>query len=331
MLDWELREVRYIAGQLGISTAITKGAGIVRQAVFYSDKFVLLRPWLSLTGSCKVALPYFHGYPSSETPVFIECLRNLKKYHHKISRIQTSHSYMKDIILESRIDPGKVFLIPIAINDVFFKQQSGESKKENRKRYGIPQDAVVIGSFQKDGNGWGEGLEPKLIKGPDIFIETIKILKESMPELFILLSGPARGYVKKGLGKLNIPYKHIYLEHYPEIDHLYQCLDLYIVASREEGGPKAVLESMACGIPLITTRVGQAMDLVKHGVNGMMVAPEDVEGLVYWSERVLSDSQLKNKIVKNGTVTASRNTYAAHRPLWNEFFKGFVCNGSNNE
>jgi glycosyltransferase involved in cell wall biosynthesis len=41
-------------------------------------------------------------------------------------------------------------------------------------------------------------------------------------------------------------------------------MDIYIVTGWHEGGPKAVLESMAAGVPLVTTRVGQAMDLVQN-------------------------------------------------------------------
>lgn len=324
VLSWEIREVRKIAEQLGISTLITQNEGIIRQSIFYSSKYVLLKLWTCLYGSNNIAFPYFHGYPASGEPVAVKCYKNLKKYHHKIARIQTSHSYMKEIILGSGIEPEKVFLIPIAINPDFFHPQSAESKKEARDCYGIPQDAVVIGSFQKDGNGWEEGLEPKLIKGPDIFLKTLQILKQSVPELFVLLSGPARGYVKKGLERLKVPYKHIYLEHYPEIDRLYQSLDLYLIASREEGGPKAVLESMASGIPLVTTRVGQAMDLVIHGENALMVNIEDSEGLAFFGEKVLSDSQLRDNIVKKGFITAKENTYLAHISLWERFFKGFI-------
>ena len=50
--------------------------------------------------------------------------------------------------------------------------------KKIKHNLGIPEDYLVIGSFQKDGEGWGEGLKPKLIKGPDIFIETIKLIKQ---------------------------------------------------------------------------------------------------------------------------------------------------------
>ena len=42
----------------------------------------------------------------------------------------------------------------------------------------IDQNKILIGSFQKDGDGWGDGNVPKLIKGPDLFLKTIKILKE---------------------------------------------------------------------------------------------------------------------------------------------------------
>jgi glycosyltransferase involved in cell wall biosynthesis len=325
VLDWEIREVRKIAEQLGISALITQDSkGIIRQSIFYPSKYILRNFRLYLRGSNNIAFPYFHGYPSSGELVAIECYGNLKKYHHKIARIQVSHSRMKDIILESGIDPEKVFLIPIAINPDFFHPQSAESKKKTRCHYGIPQDAVVVGSFQKDGSGWGEGEKPKLIKGPDVFLKTIQILRQSVPELFILLSGPARGYVKKGLKQSKIPYKHVHLEHYPEIGRLYQCLDLYIVASREEGGPKAVFESMASGIPLVTTRVGQAMDMVIHKENALMVESEDSEGLAFWGGNVLSDTQLRDKIVKKGLITAGKNTYQAHVPLWKEFFEGFV-------
>ncbi len=66
----------------------------------------------------------------------------------------------------------------------------------------------------------------------------------------------------------------------------YEAIDLCIVASRDEGGPRAVLESMAIGVPLVTTRVGQAADLVRHEENGWMVEVEDVDGLVAWGHHV---------------------------------------------
>ena len=329
-IDWvtsqEIRGLSTVTKELGIRARYSKPIpfGLPRQSIFFPSAYFLRRPSLYILGKNRIAFPFYHGYPSSGNPLVLKCFESLKKYHHRIIRIQTSHSYMRGLILETGIDPEKVFLIPIAINPDFFRPQSENSKSQARSQYGIPKDAVVVGLFQKDGIGWGQGEEPKLIKGSDIFLKTVGILKASVPELYVLLSGPARGYVKKGLEQLNIPYKHIYLEHYPQIGQLYQCLDLYIVTSREEGGPKAILESMASGIPLVTTRVGQAMDLVTHQKNALMVDSEDFKALAFWAEKVLSDSQLKNEIIKRGFITANENTYAAHKQLWSEFFRDFV-------
>ena len=324
VLDWEVKEIKSIAEGLGFSTKITQPSGLFKQSIFYSNKYFLRKPENFLKRKNHIAFPYFHGYPSSGEASAVLCYENLKKFHHYISRIQISHTYMRDIILETGIDPQKVFLIPIGINPDFFQIQTPESKKEAREKYGVSQEAIVVGSFQKDGEGWGEGLTPKLIKGPDVFVEAVSILKSSVPELFVLLSGPARGYVKRGLERLNIPYKHIYLQDYPEVGQLFQCLDLYIVAAREEGGPKAILESMASGIPLVTTRVGQAMDLVKHGENGMMVDVNDAEGLASGAMDFLSDSEMRKKVIKSGFETVKENTYLSQTPLWEQFFKGFV-------
>jgi len=312
--------------QLGIRWRISgpMPVGFPRQAIFYPSAYFLRRPHSYLLPKCRIAFPYYHGYPGSGEELFETCFDNLKKFHHKVTRIQASNSYMRNLILDSGIEPEKVFLIPIAIKGEYFSVQNAESKNQARKAFDIPQNAVVLGSFQKDGVGWGEGMQPKLVKGPDIFLKVISILKESIPELYVLLSGPARGYVKKGIEDLKVPYKHIYLKDYGEINRLYQCLDLYIITSRQEGGPKSVLEAMACGVPLVTTRVGQAMDLVKHESNGMIVDVKDMEGIVFACKKILNDSNLRKKIIQNAAQTANANTYTAHISLWREFFRGFV-------
>jgi len=182
----------------------------------------------------------------------------------------------------------------------------------------------VVGSFQKDGVGWGEGREPKLVKGPDILLQVLDALRRHVPELFVLLSGPARGYVKAGLERLGVPYRHVFVADYTHMGELYQALDAYIVTSREEGGPKAVLESMASGVPLISTRVGQAMDLVQHEANGWLVDVGDVAGLTCWARHALEYRASLGPVLARARETAQANTYTAQLPLWREFFRGFV-------
>lgn len=325
VVSWEMKAVGHVAKKLGKQLAPSSLLPFMdRQCVFLGSHFDLLlnKKWFHT--SCRLATAYFHGRPGTGNREFDICFENLQRHKEQICRIQVSHTEMRDIVLLSGIDSNKVHLIPIGINPSYFTEQTPELRFSAREKFDIPQQAFIIGSFQKDGMGWGEGMEPKLIKGPDIFIETLSQLKPKIPNLFVLLSGPARGYVKSELDKLNIPYKHCFLRDYKRIRELYHCLDLYVVASREEGGPKSILESMACGIPLVTTRVGQAMDIVRHGENGWMVEIDDVRGLVASVEHILYHPEQVANVKIAAFSTAKAHAYDAQIPLWSRFFDGFV-------
>lgn len=324
-LDWDMRELQNITTQLGIRTLPQIWtASKVPLSVFLAGQFFLTNDdWL--TTPHRIAFSFFHGLPNTGEKNFDAVYAGLCRNHDRIARIQVSHLQMRDTVIQSGIDPAKIHLIPIGINLSLFHFQDEAIRHEQRTRLGIPDNAFVIGSFQKDGNGWGEGLEPKLIKGPDIFIETVELIKESIPDVFVLLTGPARGYVKAGLDRLKIPYRHIFVKDYPDIGRLFSALDLYLVTSRQEGGPKAILESMASGTPLVTTRVGQAMDLVKHGQNGWMTDVENVVDLANWATFVYKNSGSSiQKVLLNGRITAEENAYPAQLALWKNFMEGFV-------
>ena len=139
-----------------------------------------------------------------------------------------------------------------------------------RRAFGLPESAFVVGSFQKDGVGWGEGLEPKLIKGPDVLVDTARRGSRARPRARASssrgrragTSGPGSSGSGSRIGTRSCPTS-------TRSRRRTRRSTSALVASRDEGGPRAVLESMATGVPLVTTRVGQAADLVEHGVNGV--------------------------------------------------------------
>lgn len=324
-LEWDMREVGEIARSLGIATAPVRLLKFSsRQSVFHASFLGLLLGRFPPGGDHRLATAYFHGRPGSGVREFDDAFARLRGNHQRIDRIQVSHTEMRDVVLSSGIDAAKVFLIPIAVNPSFFPARTAETRRDARRRLDLPNDVPVVGSLQKDGVGWGEGLEPKRIKGPDIFLQVVERLRTRFPELHVVLSGPARGYVKQGLDALKIPYRHDYVADYPQLWRLYHALDVYIVTSRQEGGPKAVLESMACGVPLVSTRAGQAMDLVRHGVNGWLADVDDVEALSHWAGEVLSGAAPLDDVIAAGSATAQAHTYEAQRDIWRAFFNGFV-------
>jgi len=321
-LYWDAVELTTICRQLGIPVINSKYRRLMKNQCFFNmSRYEFLENWEK--PDCRIAFPYYHGNPAHDEGSR-KMLQTISQHHNDIDRIQVSCRFMEEVILNTGIAREKVFLIPIGINRNYFTPTTPSLKAEVRKELGIPQQAVVIGSFQKDGNGWQEGLEPKLIKGPDIFLKTLSILTADIPELFVLLTGPARGYVKKGLDAMQIPYTHRLLNDYTEISRYYNALDAYIISSRDEGGPKAVLEAMASGIPLISTKVGQATDLIRHGENGFLAEIEDAEALAHWTGKMLQDSSLRKTCINNGIDTALANNYQQQLPLWKEFMTRFI-------
>jgi glycosyltransferase involved in cell wall biosynthesis len=323
VIDHELAALGARAAPLGIRLADTRLLRASRgQAAFYGSQFTLLGGAWQVPPH-RLGVAYFHGRPGTPgMPEFDECYRALCARHEQLERVQVSHSEIEEVVLSSGIDPAKVRRIPIGIELAHFTPQTPERRAEARLALGLPESAFVVGSFQKDGVGWGEGTEPKLIKGPDVLLAALAAL--DVPELHVLLSGPARGYVKAGLEQRGIPYVHRLLDRYEAIGELYAALDAYVVPSRQEGGPKGLLEAAAAGVPLVTTRVGQAMDLVRHGENGWVVEPEDAEGLARWLGHVASGPPELASVVAAGLETAHAHSYDAQLPLWRAFFDGFV-------
>lgn len=166
-----------------------------------------------------------------------------------------SEKSKKDI---QQLTSKKIVSIPFWINEnIFF---SIDGKKSLRAKYNLPEESFIIGSFQRDTEG--KNLKkPKLIKGPDQFLEIIKSLSETK-KLIVLLAGYRRQYLINKFEAENINYKYIEMVDFEILNELYNCLDLYIVSSRIEGGPQAILE---CGItrtPIISTDVGVASEIL---------------------------------------------------------------------
>lgn len=250
----------------------------------------------------QIVMTIFHGNRCKRTPEFIPLIDKLLSHTYHLKTIVTSCNIMKNRLVEWGVNHDKIKCIPLGIDLDRFKPVSSDQKKKLREALDIPPDAFCIGSFQKDGVGWEDGIEPKWVKGPDVFLRVIQKLKQHN-KLFILLSAPARGYVIRGLQAMEIPYRHIPLKKYWDIVGLYQALDVYLVASREEGGPKALLEALACGIPFVSTRVGMVPDVIIDNYNGLTAENEDVEGLVESILKIKENAQLTDTLIKNGLLT----------------------------
>jgi len=284
-----------------------------RQAVFQHNHFSALQPrWLE--SSHRLGLSYFHGRPGTPGyPEFDEAYATLQRNALRVDRIQVTHDEMHELVVGAGVPAERVFTIPIGVDLENFPLGNARTGP-----------LFVVGSFLKDGVGMEDGAEPKLLKGPDTFVAVVARLREVVPELSVLLTGPARGHVRRELEQLGVPHRHLLLSSRDELARAYHATDVCLITSRQEGGPKAVLEAMATGVPVVTTRVGQAVELVRDGENGLLADVDDVDALVAAVERVHADGELRVRLRAAGRATAEAHAEERLDPLWARLFEGFV-------
>ena len=130
--------------------------------------------------------------------------------------------------------------------------------------------------------------------------------------------------MRRELERLGVAYRHVTARSRAELARAYHALDVYVVASRQEGGPKAVLEALATGVPLVATRVGQTPDVVADGRTALLATVEDDAALAAAVERVRGDSALADALRRAGRDRAEAFALERLDPLWARLLDGFV-------
>ena len=156
-----------------------------------------------------------------------------------------------------------IHTFPFWVNQTIWKKNK-EDKSETRKKFGINEESFLIGSFQRDTEG-SDLISPKLEKGPDLLFDAIKKLSEIKEEkVEVLLAGWRRQYIIQMLEEANIKYYYFELPKLETINDFYNCLDLYIVSARYEGGPQSIVECALVQTPIVSTDVGLASEILSE-------------------------------------------------------------------
>ena len=153
----------------------------------------------------------------------------------------------------------EIISIPLWINqnNWFFIE-----KKDNlRKEFNLNESDYLIGSYQRDTEGH-DLISPKLIKGPDIFLKIVEEICNSNKNAKVVLAGNRRNYLIKNFENKSIPYVYFEMVDLPTLNKLYNILDIYIVSSRVEGGPQAIVECALTKTPIVSTDVGVASEIL---------------------------------------------------------------------
>ncbi len=151
-------------------------------------------------------------------------------------------------------------------------------------------------------------------KGILNLIEAIGIVKKQKPgiKLLIIGSGPELSRIKLLATHYKLQTNIIFsgwLETLEDVARAYNSAKIFVNPSLNEGGPRVALEAMACGLPVITTKVGLMLDLVKDGENSLFSGWEPAE--------------LADKIIRLHNDIGLQNKFSlAGRDLVRQFEKG---------
>ena len=238
------------------------------------DVIWIIAPWTwkkiptRFLKSKKVLCSYYHFDFSSFD---YEDFKNLDQYvdeYHVISQ-----KTKQDL---SSLTDKKITSIPFWVDEnIFFDIKDKETL---RNKYGFNKEDFLVGSFQRDTEG-SDLKSPKLIKGPDRFFEISKSLLAENKNLKIILAGKRRQFLIHKFIKDKIPYKLYEMVDLRTLNELYNLLDLYIVTSRIEGGPQAIIECGLSKTPIISTDVGVAKEILNStsifdGINFKEATPD---------------------------------------------------------
>jgi glycosyltransferase involved in cell wall biosynthesis len=248
--------------------------------------------------SNRLLFTWSHGLPSNPDPNIQEQIAYLREGAAWADRVHVWTTTARDFLRAHDVPAEKIVHIPLGVDTRLFRPSTSAERSAARTRLEVPEDAICVGSFQKDSPGWDNAnREMKWIKGPDVLADVLERLAQRY-RLFVLLTSPARGYLIERLERAGIAYRHDVLPDQAALASHYHALDLYLITSRDEGGPMSLLEGMASGVPLISTRMGMPKDVIGQGETGLLAEVDDVEGLVSAAQRLIDNRELATRIAQ---------------------------------
>jgi glycosyltransferase involved in cell wall biosynthesis len=186
-------------------------------------------------------------------------------------RVISSGEIIKEkMVAINGYDPQRIISIPTGVHEAWFSSKGGG--EEIRQEFNIGKNDFLVGIVAML-RSW---------KGHGVLLEAIKALQGKIPHLKLLIigDGPQEKTIRDTIISHGLEKKVIMAGYRKDIPQILKSLDLFVLPSySNEGAPQAILQAMAFGIPVLSTRAGGIEEVVTNGQTGTLVPPKDIQTL----------------------------------------------------
>ncbi len=188
----------------------------------------------------------------------------------------------KDFLVQAGVPASKLKYIPAFYIDLsIFKPEAIDKK----------YDLIYVARLERN-------------KGILNLLQAVSILREKKPDirLCIIGDGPLRSEIKDFIIKNSLE-KTVeltgWLVELQDIANYLNQSHIFVNPALNEGGPRVALEAMACGVPIVTTKVGIMIDIIQDRQNGLFTAwnPKNIADTI---AELLADTELQQKLSRAG-------------------------------
>lgn len=174
----------------------------------------------------------------------------------------------------------------VGLNLNRFVEATPEEKQEVRRAFRLNEDDIFAISVAQ------------LIKRKNhmVLIQAVEKLHNPHFHLFICGDGVQETELKAKAKELGIEHQIHFLGFRKDVYKISSVADLFLFASLQEGLPVAIMEAMACGLPIVASKVRGNYDLIDQGKGGYLVAPMDVDGFVKVIQKITENKERLEKM-----------------------------------
>jgi glycosyltransferase involved in cell wall biosynthesis len=224
----------------------------------------------------------FRGYFSpAKTRVFLAIERFLGRGSSALVAVSPK---VRDELLEFGVGrPEDVHVVPLGLDLERFRDYD-ETRAEARAALELPDTAFVTSIVAR--------LVP--IKAHEVFLEAARRVRAAHPcAIFLVVGGGERHDDLQALAaRLGLGDRVRFLGWRADLERIYRASDAVALTSRNEGSPVALIEAMAAGCPVVSTRVGGVPDVVTDHESGLLTEMDDAAGLADALGRLARDRVL---------------------------------------